>query len=84
MAFFCSHDDSSAGFNCWVFIHEVEKEYFLEGVTWDCCDGLCFCDEILVFELVFSVPLYVFEEGFGEGNEIEEIHEFFKRLGVVF
>lgn len=57
----------------------------LEWLTREFGDGIDLCHEILVFELMFSVPLYVFEEGFGEWHVGEhEVHELFDCLFVVF
>ena len=75
-ALWSSNDHPCAGFDGRVLIHEVYEEYFIEGMSWQFRDSVYFRHEILIFELFSSVVFHALEETFGEGDHVEEMHEF--------
>lgn len=47
------------------------------------CEGINFCDKVFVFELGFGPEFYSIVEGFGYGEEVDELHEAVEGLNEV-
>lgn len=66
--------EAGAGSKGGEFIGEVVEEDFFKGITTEFGEGINLCHEILMLELIFSVPLYSVVETFRNWQEINELH----------
>ena len=71
-------EDASACFDCCEFVEEIQEHHFFERNTAESGQGIDFCYEIFVMELIFGVPLYSIIESFGNGEQIKELNEAMK------
>ncbi len=83
-AVFVSDEEAGADGYGRELIEEVVEEDFFEGVSAQFCEGVYLGYEVLVFELVFGVPLNAVVEAFGDGQKIDELHEARERFMKIF
>ena len=79
-----SHQDSTTSFKSGKLIHEVEEKHSFEWLACKFRDRVYLGNEILIFELMLSVPLDLSEESFRKRQVAKHIvHKLFDLFLVV-
>lgn len=78
-----SNYESSAQRDGRKLIEEVEEEHFLKWDSQKCCHCINLSNEVLVFELVASIPFKTIEEAFWDGEYIDEFCKALDRFFIV-
>jgi len=72
-SFLISNKYSTASFKGREFIHKIQEKESFEWKTTYLCNSCNFSNKILIFELIFCIPLNSIKKSFRDWEHIKEI-----------